>query len=271
MTSPDARRGRLWVANARLGTLEYRARWPVPVYVVGSLAPAVLGLLVYVLIGRLAAGPTGMVFAYIGCVVLAVRGECVSAVSDIPIEDAAQHRYPLVRRGSLPPVIQYTGRAVSHAGSAVLTALVTALVLGAVVGASTGQWPVLGRVLLALPLLAAAVPSALMAGLAATAPAIGNSYQNLAHNTASAIVTVCSGAVFPTSVSPVLDAVAAVMPLHHTVLAARALVAGEPVARWAGQVGLELAVGAGWGAFCLVTYAWFDQRGRRTGRGAFAA
>ena len=144
---------------------EYRAGWPLPVYLLGSLVPTVLGLLVYVLIGRLAVGTPGMVFAYVGCVVLAVRGECVSAVSDIPIEDAAQHRYHQVRRGSLPPVVQYAARALANGASGLLAAVTTAVALGAVIGASSGQWSVVGRCLGCLPMLLVAVPSAVMLGL----------------------------------------------------------------------------------------------------------
>lgn len=269
--SSGAERIALWRANARVGALEHRAMWPLPVYLLGHLVPTVLGLLVYVLIGLLGSGDRGMVFAYVGCVVLAVRGDCLSAVSDIPVEDAALHRYHQVRRGALPAFIQYTGRAVADGASAVLAVLVTAMVLGSVVGAATGDWAVIGRVLLALPLLTVTIPSAIVVGLTATAPAIGNDYQNLVHNTVAAVVTICSGAVFPTTINPVLDAVAQVMPLHHTVLAMRDVVAGAPLGTWLAQLAQELAVGLGWGVVGLVVYRWFDHRGRVTGRGAFTA
>ena len=254
----------LFGANARVGAKEFIEDNPPLVLAVGVLLPSVMRLLVYVLIGAVAAGQAGAEFAFIGVIPMAIVTPCVNQVSDIPVFDVEYRRYGAVRRGSLPVFLQYFGRA-AHL---MLLALATALVCTITIGLLVWQPGVMTQLIPCLALLLVTIPVTTVFGLATIAPAIGNDYQNLVGNTTATILTVCSGAIFPTTINPVLNWISQVMPLHHTVNAFRLIVAGQPF--W-GEIGYECLVGAGWFIVGLVVYWWFDRRGRTTGRGAFAS
>lgn len=263
MTWPDVTsRWGLWRANVRLGSLEFRHEWPPVVLLLGSLVPTQLRLVVFVLIGGISAGEAGMEYAYIGCVLLAITAPCISNVSDIPVHDAAQRRYAAVRAGCLAPLWQYVGRA----APLMVLGFVQAVCAWALLGAVVGDPGLMVRIAGWLPVVAVCIPLLVMFGFLAVAPPISNDAQNLWHNLAVAVVTVCSGAIFSTELNPVLHALAQVIPLHHATAALRAFVEGEA---WLRHLGLEVAVGAGWSIVAVVVYQLLDRRGRSAGTGAF--
>jgi len=80
-----------------------------------------------------------------------------------------------------------------------------------------------------------AVFSASMLGLAVIAPALGSRWDTLTYNSATAVLTVVSGALFAPAVNPVVDRVGAVLPLRHSVTALRTRWPGArsaPSSRW---------------------------------------
>lgn len=113
-----------------------------------------------------------------------------------------------------------------------------------------------------------AVFSASMLGLAVIAPALGSRWDTLTYNSATAVLTVVSGALFAPAVNPVVDRVGAVLPLRHSVTALRNALAGRPLGT---ELALEACVGVGWAIVAALLYRGQDRRGRRHGTGAFAS
>ena len=250
-------------ANARLGWAMLRADWPPLVWLVGALLPEVVRMLVFVAIGSITGGSEGARYALIGCVVLSVAGTCVSAVTDIPAIDVALGTYRTIAAAGVPVFVQYVARALALAAAALVVSVCVAITLGLVTGQPAMIWPLVSRVWMLLPAVAAAT----MLGLVVIAPAIGSNWEGITYNAATALVTVVSGAVFAVTV-PTLQAVGDVLPLTHAIRALRESLTGEP---WMGEWMLEFAVATGWCIIGAFVYRAQTARGRRTGRGAYAA
>lgn len=253
----------LLLANLRLGWLLHRARWPYGVWTVGSLAPEIFRIIVFVLIGYLVGDEPGMHFALIGCFFLGLISSTVSAASDVPVDDVQAGTYRTVLLGNLSPFVQYLGRAVTIC----LNGLVITVVATASAALATGQGTTLISLLQHSWLLIPAAISSLMLGLLVIAPAIGSNWEGITYNTATGVLIVMSGAIF-TLTNPTAHAIGQALPLTHSVEAMRNAVAGLPYAH---DVLLELTVAIGWGLAAFTVYRWQDIRGRRVGRGAFAA
>lgn len=253
----------LLVANVRLGAVQLRAGWPPGVWLVGYLMPETVRMLVFVLIGSVVGGAGGTQFAFVGCFVLAIASASVAHVTDLPVVDVATGTFRTVVAGRLPVVVQYLARALPLVAMALVTACLSTVVIGLVTGQAGLVLPLLSRAWMLLPAAAGAVGL----GLLVIAPAIGSSWEGITYNAATAVLTVASGAVFAVDL-PLLEPVAGLLPLTHTVDAVRASLGGEP---FGGALVRELAVAAGWTALAALAYRRQTRRGRRLGRGAFAA
>lgn len=250
-------------ANARLGWVMLRADWPPVVWLVGALLPEVIRMLVFVAIGALAGGPDGARYALVGCVVLSIAGTCVSSVTDIPASDVGLGTYRTIAAAGVPVFAQYVVRALALGATALVIAVCVAMALGIATGQPAMIWPLVMRVWMLLPAVAAAT----MLGLVVIAPAIGSNWEGITYNVATALLTVVSGAVFAVTV-PVLQLFGDVLPLTHAIRALRASLTGDP---WMGEWMLEFGVAAGWCVIGALIYRAQTLRGRRTGRGAYAA
>lgn len=252
----------LAAANLRLSRGQLRAQWPAGVWLVSTLLPEVLRMCVLALIGSVVGGRDGLRYAVVGCVVLAMATTTVAQVTDVPVEDVELGTFRPVSLGRSSAFVQYLGRLLPLIAMALVIAATCALVVGPLTGQPDLALPLLARTGMLLP---AAVSSAML-GLLVIAPAIGSSWEGITYNAATAVLTVTSGAVFAPSI-PGLAAAGQLLPLTHTVTALRLSLAGRP---WAGELGLELLVGVGWGLAAALAYRHQVRRGRRTGRGAYA-
>lgn len=101
-----------------------------------------------------------------------------------------------------------------------------------------------------------------LAAVAIRRPRIGNILFNSVFYTLMAI----GGVNVPTSVFPEwVQTAADFLPLHHGLLGLRALLGQGFTAAAAGELGLELLVGAGWFVLALIGFRVFAEGGRRDG------
>ncbi len=250
-------------ANSRLYTNILRAQWPPAVFLIGHVLPEFFRMLVYVLIGALVGGTSGMVFATTGCVVLSTMRATVSEVSDIPISDYHSGAIMTVGRNRRGLFWHYIFRALPLA----LVAIVDAVSVTVLLCITTGQVARLPELLGALWIVLPAICSGLAFGFVVVAPAIANDFQNLAHNAAAAILTLTSGAIVPTTALPTWIAqLGSLLPFQHTVTALRLQQAGNP---FLASLFHEALVAFGWMLAASFVYAWMERRGRSTGRGLF--
>lgn len=256
-------RGELLTANLRLGWRLHKAHWPWGVFLLGRYLPELVRMLLYVLIGRIVAGPEGMTYAFVGVVVLVVVSAAVAEISDLPVYDTVFGTYPKVRCAIVPPVWQFAARALPLIAIALLLSAGVAVA----VGPAAGLWPLVPDLLIRLPLLVPGILSAMALGLTAIAPAIGTWAANATYNVAAAVLTVGTGAVFPVTSSTGLSYVSQVLPLTHTIAGVRASLAG--VSPWP-HLGNEVLVGMGWMVMAVLVYTWQDRRARKRGVGALA-
>ncbi|MCO6679210.1 ABC transporter permease [Cutibacterium avidum] len=249
------------VANARLWRRVQADDTPLRYWVIGSVIPLIFRSTVYVLIGRMLSGGAGMAWTFTGIIFLALTGQTISSVSDIPIYDVWFHAYPSVSRASTPVLVQYLARATILIGRALAEAVITCLAVGFATNNSALILPLLQRGWILLP----AVLSCTAFGLAIIAPAIGNRSQDLIHNTAGALLVLTSGALLMPGRAPWLHAVGSVLPLQHAIDAMRSSLSGHDP--WP-SVRAELLVLCGWLAVAAAAYHLVDRRTRATGRGA---
>lgn len=251
----------LVAANARLWRLVHLDEMPLKFWVLGSLVPLACRSIVYVLLGQLLAGAAGAHYAFVGVVALAITGQTVQAVSDIPLMDTWMKTYPAVSRGRLPVSVQYLARS----GVLMVFASAEALFVCLAVAPLTGQLDLVVPVLARSWMLVPAIVSCTLFGLAVISVSIANDTQNLVQNAAAMVLVITSGAMLTRDTAGWLHTLGGFLPLQHALTALRSSLAGGP---WARELALETAVALGWAIVTLVAYRVVDARARHSGRGA---
>lgn len=248
-------------ANTSLWARVQNDELPIRVWLLSTVVPTLFRSTVYVVLGRMVAGQPGLEWTYVGAAFLALTTSTISYTSDVPIYDVWFRTYPAVSRAGTPVALQYLARTVVLAARAFVEALVVWVVVGIVMGNGAMVPPVLLRCWILLP----ALVSCTAFGLTVVAPAIGNSSQDLLHNTAGALLMLTSGALLTPGLAPWLHALGGVLPLQHALDAMRvSLSGGSP---WPGVM-RELLVAVGWLVISGLAYRIIDHRTRATGRGA---
>jgi len=238
------------------------AEHPPMVLLASDLLFGVTRTLLYTLIGGLAGGEQGLVFALVGSSALSMATWTVAKVSDVPMWERWFGTYGRQARSGADPFAMFAVRSVPDAAGGAASVLVNLMIVGVVVG----HPGVAVRALACSPLLLASVFATTMLGLFAIAPAIASRYDTLTYNLAISVLTVASGAIYPVASIPVVRVISQVLPLTHGIAAVRAAMAGGG---WLPQVLAELAVGAGWGVAAWGVYRIHDHRGRSNGTGVY--
>jgi ABC-type uncharacterized transport system permease subunit len=244
--------------------LLYFREYPPMVFVVSRLIPDALRMLLYALIASLAFGAEGMRFAIVGAGLLCIATTTVAQVTDLPINDAMEQTYTRLALGRLPVVFAYLARSAALALEAVIISLCVMVALPLVTGQADLVLPMLTHYWLVLPVIF----SSLGFGLTLVAPSVTSPWSMLTYNTATAVVTVLSGAVMALPDIAGVATVSRLIPFTHGVEAMRLALAGQPYGH---AVLAELAVGAGWWIAAFCAYALVERRGRSAGVGAFGA
>lgn len=247
----------------RLGFLEYLAANPWKIIVTTQWPRAVLQCLFFTVLGQVLAGEGGGRFAFVGSVAMIMMLSTVVGIGDVPmVEKWVGTFYRLQLSGASPAMI-FALRSVPL----VAQALVTVVLCLALVGPVTGNADLSLALAPVLPLYALMAVTSAAAGLAAASPAVGRRADVVFSNGLMYLVIAAGGLLLPAGRAPVLDAVGAVLPLRHGVLAIRAHLDGG---QWLPRAALELLVGLGWAALAAALYRRQAVRARATGSDDFA-
>jgi ABC-2 type transport system permease protein len=221
----------------------------------------------FALIGRLLHSHARTEYLLIGNAMLLAASGAMVAVASTQWERWAG-TLPLLVAAPVSHVVVFAGRSLAFVADAVVTSLGAFFAAAAIFGVGL-PWP---RVLL-LPLLVSTIAIAtytlaiFLGGCALRAPGLRNVVSNVASTTMMALAGVnVPVAFYP---SPV-HALSYALPLTFGLHGVRTLLAGGGGLTVLGDVGLELAVAAGWLALALVTFDRFGERGRRDGTIEFA-
>lgn len=255
----DAGRIVRWAALA--GFEERRSLFTWRTWVFGWLLRLLAQVLFFALIGVLLGSQERVVFLFVGNVALIVAGNTLAVAPD-----ASEERYagtlPLLVAAPASAVHVFTGKTLLWMAEATTVGTIAFVVLA----------PVLGFDLvlpdhLWVPLVLGAVAlgcyglGIFLASLLFRAVQVGNTVFNFVWISMAAICGVNVALdFFP---GPV-QAVANVLPLTHGLLALRG-VTGQLEVDILAQVGLELAIGAGWMLLAVASFRWFAEGGRKAG------
>lgn len=240
------------VASGGLATLA----WSVP-------ARAVLQTAFLTLLGQYVAGTAGRDYAFIGAVAFATTTGVLAKVTEAIVEDRWQGTLFRLRLGRLPHPAIALCRSPVYLAEGSFAALCAALLAGPFL---VGPGLTL-RVVAAAPLLLVIEASILCLGLAVAAAAVGRNADVLIANTATYLLLLTGGVVFPPGGTPWIDGLGSVLPLRHGLAATRAWLTHDA---WLAPLAMELAVGAGWLAVAASILAVQARRARRHGFGEFA-
>jgi ABC-2 type transport system permease protein len=253
----SAERAPAHLESLRSGYLLYRADRPWPVVLSAVVPRLVLQGVFYALLGRLLGGAAGARFAFTGAVAYSATGTTVIGVCDIPALDHWSDTYHRLLTAAIRPGTVYLYRALPYAVDGMAAMVIVLGVDGPLLGLG-GTVPNLVGV---LPLLWLTALTSTMFGLAVAALAARSGQDVLLGNLASYILLAACGVVAPLSarlhwIRPLGE----FLPMTHGLAAVHAALAG---ADWAGDAGLEAAVGAAWLAIALVLF----RAGERAARG----
>lgn len=242
--------------SLRSGYLLYRADRPWPVVLSTVLPRLLLQGVFYTLLGRLLGGTAGARFAFTGTVAYSATGLTIIGVCDVPALDRWSDTYHRLQSAVLAPGTVYLHRALPYAVDGMVAMVVVLCVDGPLLGLGSTAVGLL-RV---LPLLLLTALTSIPFGLAVAAVAARTGQDVLLGNLASYILLAACGMVAPVSarlhwIKPLSE----ILPLTHGLAAARAHLAG---AAWAGDAGLEAAVGASWLLIALLLFRAGDRAAR---------
>ncbi|MBO4205388.1 ABC transporter permease [Micromonospora echinofusca] len=266
MSSSDRLTGpALWRLGetVRFGWREFHAVNP-PSVVVGSILPRMLlQILFFTLLGGVLAGTRHQEYAFVGGLVLGLAMTVILYVSQVPVADKESGTFWRLRTGHLTPMVVFTARALPYpvVGFAVL------LVSAAVVAPLAGLGGLAVRLLPVAGIYLLVAFTAMAAGLAAAAFAVGRRAETLVSNLMGYVVLLCSGAFLPPGRIPALDAIGTVVPGRHGLAAIHAHLRGDP---WVSGVVAEAVVGVAWLGAATLVVAVQIRRARRHGHDDFA-
>lgn len=244
---------------SRVGYEDVRAQYTWKSWLFGWMIRVASQILFFAAMGLLVGGPEFILFAFIGnvCAMAALMPQGAGpdtawerGLGTLPLLVAAPR--------SMLPV--FSGRCAFYVVQGVVEASFVFAVLAPFVGFS-GYWWWLPVGLLALGLGSYGL-GLFLASISIRRPRIGN----IVFNTVFYTLVAIAGVNVPTAVFPeAVQRAANVLPMHHGILGTRSLLADGPTSYAFGQLGLEVAIGAGWFLLALVGFWLFSEGGRRDG------
>lgn len=244
---------------ARVGFADTRAQYTWLSWTFGWMVRATAQVLFFAAMGLLLGGGDLILFAFIGNVaaMTALHGMAVGpdtawerGLGTLPLLVAAP--------GSMLPV--FAGRSSFYIAQGVGEGTLIFALLAPFLGFQ-GQWWWVPPSLVFVSLGSYGL-GLFLAACAIRRPRIGNILFNMAFWGVVAI----GGVNVPTTVFPeAVQRVAALLPLHHALLGFRELLASGPSLAVARELGVEVAIGAGWFLAALVAFRLFAESGRRDG------
>jgi ABC-2 type transport system permease protein len=242
----------------RIGTRLYLAENPPAVLATAVWPRAVLQCLFLTLLGRVAGGPAGQQYAFVGSVALIVTLCTTVGIADIPMGEKLFGTLSRIHSGRLSPAVVLAARTVPY----LVDALVAVVLCLVIVGPVTGNAALSVDLVPLLPLYCVVIVTSAAAGLACAALAVRAGVDELVGNGLSYLLVAAGGVLIPPGTVGWLDVIGGVLPLRHGLRAIRANLAGEA---WFGHLSAELLVGLGWAVLAGLAIA--RQRGRARDRG----
>jgi hypothetical protein len=246
----------------RFGLTEFITLNPPSILLTAILPRVLVQALFFTILGSVLGGSAGRSFAYVGSVALIIGVVCTD-VGEVPMADKWSGVFTRIRTGTMSPFAVILLRSWPYAVAATGMAAVVIVAVGPL----TGQAGTVPALLTWLPVYLLMAGTTTTATIAATLLAVGRRADVLATNTLSFGILLAGGVFLPPGRVPLIDAVGAVLPVRHGLLAVRAGLAGEP---WLGQMLLEVVVGLGWTAAGWVIMVAQVRRARRLGIDDFA-
>jgi ABC-type multidrug transport system permease subunit len=241
----------------RFGLTEFLTLNP-PVIILTALLPrAVVQALFFTLLGSVLGGSDGETFAYVGSVALVLAVLCTD-VGEVPMADKWAGTFARIRSGVVHPFANVSLRCWPYPVAATAMAAVAIVIVGVVTGRAATALALLPW----LPVYLLMAFTTAAATLAATLLAVGRRADLLATNAVSFGVLLASGVFLPRGRIPVVDAVGAILPVHHGLQAVRNGLDGQP---WLGGVIAEICVGVAWTVLAFIVLTVQVRRARRLG------
>jgi ABC-type polysaccharide/polyol phosphate export permease len=243
---------------ARLSARDYRAQCRPGVLVWSVSTRAVLQTLFLTLLGRYGGQARGMDFAFVGAIAIVPTAAVLVKATDVITAESAFGTLYRLRLGGTPVLWILLLRSWVY----VVEGLAAAMVAIAIVGL-----PLVGveralRLAAAMPIVALTTVSCLMVGLCVGVLSLGRRSETVLANTASYLVLLTSGAVFPIDRVPVLAKLGALLPVRHGIVALRLWMDHSP--SWS-PLADEATVAAGWLVVTWVALRAQHRRARRKG------
>ena len=247
------------LATLFLGVADFRRSLSPWMLLISHVIPELMRMTPYVLIALTVGGHSAMQYAIPGAVLLATARMTISETSGLPVSDVWSKTLGNNAAGVLPLAGQYLLRTTPLAAAALLDSLVVLAVFGWKLHPAPGVNTLVAWIASSTLSIFAGVAF----GLTISVACLGNDLQNLIHNTAASIVTVCSGAVVSLTHIPVIPLLGDILPLTHAITGFRLSLSGQPAL---GEWILEARNGAGWliaaAALYSLTLAWARARGQ---------
>lgn len=244
---------------SRVGFEDVKAQYTWKSWLFGWIIRVAAQILFFAAMGLLVGGPEFVLFAFIGnvCAMAALMPQGAGpdtawerGLGTLPLLVAAPR--------SMLPV--FAGRCSFYVVQGAVEASFVFAVLAPFLG-FTGDWWWLPIGLLTLSLGSYGL-GLFLASISIRRPRIGNILFNLVFYSLVAI----AGVNVPTEVFPeAVQRAANVLPMHHGILGTRSLLTDGATAVALRQLGLELALGAGWFLLAMIGFRLFSEGGRRDG------
>ncbi|MFP4552238.1 MAG: ABC transporter permease [Actinomycetota bacterium] len=244
---------------SRVGFEDVKAQYTWKSWLFGWITRVAAQILFFAAMGLLVGGPEFVLFAFVGnvCAMAALMPQGAGpdtawerGLGTLPLLVAAPR--------SMLPV--FAGRCSFYVVQGAVEASFVFAVLAPFLGFA-GHWWWLPVGLLALSLGSYGL-GLFLASISIRRPRIGN----IVFNTVFYTLVAIAGVNVPTEVFPeAVQRAAAVLPMHHGILGTRLLLEEGPSVAAFSQLGLELAIGAGWFVLAMLGFRLFSEGGRRDG------
>ena len=252
-----------WQQTAVTGWRQYLEDNPPWVTATAILPRAVLQAAFVMLLCQFVGGTQLRQYASVGAVALTLTLSTTAGIVDVPATDKGLGTFWRIRTGKLAPFTVFVLRSWPYPVVGFAMTVVTLVVVAPAFGIA---WlgPQLLPLLLCLALLALTTSAI---GLAGAAFAVGRRADVLVGNLLTYLTMLSSAALVPPGRIRWVDLLGSILPMRHGLAAIRASQAHEP---FAGQLGAEVVVGAGWLAVAWILVRIQVHRARTSGHDDFS-
>jgi hypothetical protein len=257
--------GALWRAyeSFRFGVREYLAFNPLLTLIAATLPRGVLQIVFFTLLGGDVLGSGDRERAFVGALVLALTGTNIIGVANVPVADKLYGTYWRLRLSTPPAQLVLGSRVLPY----VCFGFVLLTVQGSIAAVLLGLGGFAIDLAPWLPLYALMGFGFAVFVLAAATLTVARRADVLAPNLAAFVVVLTSGAVLKPGRIGWIDALGALLPVRHGLVAVQDGMAGAP---WAAQASQEAVIALGYLAVAALAIRLQDYRARRLGLDDFA-